>query len=171
MPVDGKLIPTGGGDDIHLVREHLTIGRRETCDICLRFPNVSGRHAELTYQDGYWTVRDLGSTNGIKVNGEMVRNRNLSPGDEITIASDETQHSARVRIVGQSVLIPPVFFEAGPGEGIATNTATMRLLGADRAHSTGLVLFRFANETYASVKRSGGDVLPSRRQTKRFKSL
>jgi adenylate cyclase len=87
MPVDGKLIPTGGGDDIPLVRDHLTIGRRETCDICLRFPNVSGRHAELTYQDGYWTVRDLGSTNGIKVNGEIVRNKNLSPGDEITIAS------------------------------------------------------------------------------------
>jgi pSer/pThr/pTyr-binding forkhead associated (FHA) protein len=41
----------------------------------------------LTYQDGYWTVRDLGSTNGIRVNGEQVRNRNLSPGDEITIAS------------------------------------------------------------------------------------
>jgi adenylate cyclase len=87
MPVESQLVPNGGGDNIPLVRDHLTIGRRETCDICLRFPNISGRHCELTYQDGYWTIRDLGSTNGIRVNGESVRQRNLSPGDQISIAN------------------------------------------------------------------------------------
>ena len=89
MAVDsvGELVPVGGGDPIPLKRGVLTIGRRESCNICLRFPNVSGLHCELAYKDaGFWQVRDLGSTNGIKVNGERVLNRPLRPGDEIAIA-------------------------------------------------------------------------------------
>jgi pSer/pThr/pTyr-binding forkhead associated (FHA) protein len=82
----GKLVPVGGGDSIPLIRDVLTMGRRESCDICLQFPNVSGRHCELVFKDGYWTVRDLGSTNGIKVNGERVQSKILHPGDTITIA-------------------------------------------------------------------------------------
>jgi pSer/pThr/pTyr-binding forkhead associated (FHA) protein len=89
MPVEsvGELVPVGGGDPIPLRRGVLTIGRRESCDISLKFPNVSGLHCELAYKDaGFWQVRDLGSTNGIKVNGERVLNRPLRPGDEIAIA-------------------------------------------------------------------------------------
>ena len=83
----GELVPVGGGDPIPLRRGVLTIGRRESCDISLRFPNISGLHCELAYKDaGFWQVRDLGSTNGIKVNGERVLNRPLRPGDEIAIA-------------------------------------------------------------------------------------
>jgi adenylate cyclase len=84
---NGELIPAGGGDNIPLIRNKLTIGRRESCDICLRFPNISGIHCELSFQDGYWYIRDLGSTNGIKVNGERVGRKPLSAGDEICIAS------------------------------------------------------------------------------------
>src|SRR5262249_20701222 len=58
----------------------------ESCDIPLRYHNVSGQHAELRYQDGYWSIRDLNSTNGIKVNGERVGSKPLRPGDEISIA-------------------------------------------------------------------------------------
>lgn len=83
---NGELIPVGGGDPIPLVRSKLTIGRRDSCDICLRFPNISSRHCELTFQDGYWLIRDLGSTNGIKVNGSRTQQRPLQPGDEVTIA-------------------------------------------------------------------------------------
>src|SRR5262249_3790321 len=36
-------------------------------------------------RDGYWHIRDLGSTNGIKVNGARVHERYLHPGDTITI--------------------------------------------------------------------------------------
>lgn len=83
----GELVPVGGGDPIPLRRGILTIGRRESCDISLKFPNISGLHCELAYKDaGFWQVRDLGSTNGIKVNGERVLNRALRPGDEIAIA-------------------------------------------------------------------------------------
>lgn len=83
---NGELIPTGGGDAIPLVRETLTMGRRESCDICMRFPNISGVHCELSYRDGYWIIKDLKSTNGIKVNGSRVLKKVLQPGDTITIA-------------------------------------------------------------------------------------
>jgi len=83
----GELVPIGGGDPIPLKRGVLTIGRRESCSICLKFPNISGLHCELAYKDaGYWQIRDLGSTNGLKVNGQRVLNRPLRPGDEIAIA-------------------------------------------------------------------------------------
>jgi adenylate cyclase len=90
MSLEGsELVPVKGGDPIPLLRTKLVIGRRESCDICLRFPNISGRHCELTFQEGYWTVRDLGSTNGIRVNGDRVTHKNLLPGTRITIANRE----------------------------------------------------------------------------------
>jgi adenylate cyclase len=82
----GELVPVGGGDTIPLIRDLLTIGRRESCDICLRLPNVSGIHCELNNKDGYWYIKDLGSTNGIKVNGIRVQQKLLHPGDKLTIA-------------------------------------------------------------------------------------
>jgi adenylate cyclase len=84
---NGELVPVGGGDNIPLIRNKLTIGRRETCDICLRFPNISGLHCELTFQDGYWLVRDLNSKNGVKVNGVKIKQKVLSGGDKISIAN------------------------------------------------------------------------------------
>ena len=91
----GVLEPIGGGDSIPLLKEHVVVGRRESCDICLRFSNVSSRHCELTLQHGYWKVRDLQSTNGVKVNGERVIEKRIYPGDELTIA----KHRFRVDYV------------------------------------------------------------------------
>src|SRR5262245_26066518 len=82
---NGELVPLGGGDSIPLQREALVIGRRDSCDIRMPFPNISGQHCELSFKDGYWTVRDLNSTNGIKVNGQRVLKKLLHPGDEIII--------------------------------------------------------------------------------------
>jgi adenylate cyclase len=81
-----ELVPVGGGDPIPLLKTPLVIGRRESCDIPMRFPNVSGKHCELSLVDGVWQIRDLGSTNGTKVNGQQVSLKWLRPGDEITIA-------------------------------------------------------------------------------------
>ena len=86
LEAHGELIPTLGGDPIPLIRETLTIGRRDSCDIALKFPNVSGVHCELSFRNGYWHIRDRNSTNGIKVNGNRVVEKYLHPGDEITIA-------------------------------------------------------------------------------------
>jgi len=83
---NGQLVPVGGGDAIPLIRDQMSMGRRESCDIHLPFANVSGIHCELTYKQGYWFITDMGSTNGIKVNGVRVHKRALSPNDTITIA-------------------------------------------------------------------------------------
>ncbi len=83
----GELVPVGGGDPIPLTHEIMTIGRRESCDICLKFQNVSSTHCELGYANGFWVIRDMGSTNGIKVNGVRTTRKALRPSDEITISS------------------------------------------------------------------------------------
>lgn len=83
---NGELVPIGGGDPIPLIRPTLTVGRRQSCDICLAFPNVSALHCELAFKDGHWSIRDLGSTNGLKVNNSRVQKKVLHPKDVITIA-------------------------------------------------------------------------------------
>ena len=83
--LNGELVPVGGGDAIPLIRDLLTVGRRESCDICLHFPNISGLHCELSFRNGYWYIRDRNSTNGIKVNGSRVQEKLLHPKDEVTI--------------------------------------------------------------------------------------
>ena len=82
----GQLVPTGGGDNIVLRQEKLLIGRRENCDIVLRFNNVSGQHARMTLEAGYWFLKDLGSRNGTKVNGYRISRKRLDPGATIAFA-------------------------------------------------------------------------------------
>ncbi|MFO0429586.1 MAG: FHA domain-containing protein [Planctomyces sp.] len=82
----GVLNPCGGGDPIPLIRTKLLVGRRPSCDIVLPFANVSSHHCELELKGGYWHIRDLGSSNGIKVNGERCLSRCICPGDEVQIS-------------------------------------------------------------------------------------
>ena len=85
----GQLVPVGGGDPIPLLKTPLLIGRRSRCDIVLDFPNVSSQHCELAFINGFWQIRDLGSSNGIKVNGEWLDTKFLQPGDMVTIAKHQ----------------------------------------------------------------------------------
>jgi hypothetical protein len=82
----GELIPQGGGDPIPLLKKQLLIGRRESCDIVLRFANVSAHHCQLFINGGYWFVRDMKSRNGVKVNGIKVQEKRIDPGDEVCVA-------------------------------------------------------------------------------------
>ena len=89
----GELIPVGGGDPIPLLKKTLLVGRRESCDIVLRFSNVSAHHCQLYCNEGYWYVKDMQSRNGIKVNGVRVTEKRLDPGDELSVA----KHKYEVR--------------------------------------------------------------------------
>lgn len=64
-----------------------TIGRSDSCDVVLEDPNVSRRHAEFRIQGGEWHVVDLGSTNGVKVNGRVASSARLREGDRITLGT------------------------------------------------------------------------------------
>jgi len=89
--VNGELVPIGGGDPMPLIREVLVVGRRDNCDIKMEFPNISGRHCELLFRQGFWYIRDLNSTNGIKVNGARVQEKLLHSCDEVTIGKRNFQ--------------------------------------------------------------------------------
>jgi len=68
--------------------ERSTIGRSRDADCVLRDPNVSRHHAELRRSPrGEWTIADLGSTNGIKVNGRRVGSTRLKSGDQVTVGT------------------------------------------------------------------------------------
>jgi hypothetical protein len=82
----GELIPVGGGDPIPLLKRSLLVGRRESCDIVLRFSNVSAHHCQLNINGGYWYVRDAESRNGVKVNNVRVTEKRLDPGDILHVA-------------------------------------------------------------------------------------
>ena len=75
----------GGGRRNVLSGSRVVVGRSREADIVLQDPNVSRRHAELRRDNGGWQIVDLGSTNGIKVNGRRVDNQPLNAGDQITI--------------------------------------------------------------------------------------
>ena len=63
--------------------EELVIGRHPSCDVVLGDDTVSRRHAQLTFRDGGWILRDLDSTNGTRVNGQCVGRCRLRPGDQL----------------------------------------------------------------------------------------
>ncbi len=99
----GMLIPTGGGEDVPLKKSTILIGRRETCDIVLRFPNVSGQHCRLTLESGYWFATDLNSSNGTKLNGTRITGkRRLDPGAIIAIAKHQYEVQYNPESLGAS---------------------------------------------------------------------
>jgi pSer/pThr/pTyr-binding forkhead associated (FHA) protein len=64
-------------------QEDLLIGRGPGCDVALPDETVSRRHARLVFRDGGWIVQDLGSCNGVTVNGVRVGRCQLRPGDRV----------------------------------------------------------------------------------------
>jgi len=74
------------GSRLELVDGTLVLGRSAECDILLDSTAASKRHAELRIHGGSVILVDLGSTNGSRVNGEMVQERVLASGDSIELA-------------------------------------------------------------------------------------
>jgi hypothetical protein len=80
LVTDGKRLVIGSGG--------ATIGRSRSCDVVLADANVSRRHAEVRPRGGSWTIADLGSTNGVVVNGVRIeRPHALRAGDRIEIGT------------------------------------------------------------------------------------
>ena len=67
----------------------VVIGRSKDCDIRLADPNVSRRHAELRQEGAAYWILDLGSTNGLSVNGRRQQRAKLENEDRIIVGSTE----------------------------------------------------------------------------------
>ncbi len=74
----------------------VTIGRSDQCDIAVKDSSMSGRHAEISKMNGEIRVKDMGSANGIWLNGERVEDVELFDGDVLRLG----QTSIRVDVVG-----------------------------------------------------------------------
>jgi len=81
-----RLIPVDGGDAIDITRDLTVVGRKEDCDVRLDHKSVSKIHCVIVKTDGLLLLRDLGSTNGTRVNGHRVRRAALLPNDQLCIA-------------------------------------------------------------------------------------
>jgi FHA domain len=84
MPV--RLVALDEGPDILLDRAMVVVGRHPSCDTRLDSLRVSRQHCCMSQEKGEVTVRDLGSTNGIRINGQRVERGRLRHGDELSIA-------------------------------------------------------------------------------------
>ncbi len=81
-----QLVPLDGGPPIEIVKDLVLVGRKEECDLRLEHKSVSKMHCVLVKTDGLLLLRDLGSTNGTRVNGTRVRRAALLPNDQVSIA-------------------------------------------------------------------------------------
>ena len=80
-----QLVDVVTGEIMQVTQARCTIGReRSVADIALKDPNVSRRHAELTYTGTDWTLEDLNSTNGTFVNNRRIMRAPLRNGDILT---------------------------------------------------------------------------------------
>jgi pSer/pThr/pTyr-binding forkhead associated (FHA) protein len=82
-----QLIPLDGGPPIEIERDLLVVGRKEECDLRLDHKGVSKLHCVIVKTDGLLVLRDLGSTNGTRVNGQRVRRAALLPNDRLAFGS------------------------------------------------------------------------------------
>ena len=69
------------------------LGRSRDCDIQIEDANVSRRHAEIRQEGTSYSIVDIGSTNGIEVNGRGVKRAKLEPGDSFIIGATEVTFS------------------------------------------------------------------------------
>ena len=80
-----QLVDVVSGESHNITSAQVTIGReRSVSDIALRDPNVSRRHAQLTFAGSDWSIEDLNSTNGTLVNNRRITRCPLRNGDLLT---------------------------------------------------------------------------------------
>lgn len=88
-PARSWVVTLQNGEMIRIDKDTMIIGRSRTCDVVIPSAKVSRQHASLTRTDGELYIEDLGSANGVWLNGEKVTRAKISAGDTFTI-SDET---------------------------------------------------------------------------------
>jgi pSer/pThr/pTyr-binding forkhead associated (FHA) protein len=86
--MSARLVPLlsgGAAPIIPLQRPVVLVGRHPDCDVRIDLPQISRRHCCLAQAYERLLIRDLGSRHGVRVNGRVVAEERLRPGDEVAI--------------------------------------------------------------------------------------
>lgn len=93
--------------DIELSEGKFVIGRAASCQLSLDDPLVSRHHAQLSVEGDQVTVEDLGSRNGVKVNGDLITGAyTVKDKDQILIGGQELKYLARKENMGDTLIQP-----------------------------------------------------------------
>lgn len=116
------ITPDGHSRDHLLGSGRTVIGRGRDCQVAIDHPTMSRHHAAVELMDGAWVVLDLGSRNGVRVDGRPVMRAALRPGDRFQCGKVQFEFSGEAGLpqeaptrIGPSVVAPPV--PAPPGGG------------------------------------------------------
>ncbi|MSR30737.1 MAG: FHA domain-containing protein [Gemmataceae bacterium] len=82
-----RLVPLEGGKTVDLTRDLTLVGRKDDCDLRIDHKSISKFHCIIAKLEKELLVRDLGSTNGTKVNGQRIRRAILNSNDCLAIAN------------------------------------------------------------------------------------
>jgi len=128
-------------NELQIDRERLKIGRRADCDLALDHISVSGEHALITTIRNDSFLQDLGSTNGVRVNGRLVKNHHLQDGDEINIAIFNMKFQYEPWVVPDSSWVPTV-------------TRTIKQTGAQEMPPNDQTLLEIGSDESAGLSRN-----------------
>lgn len=82
-----KLLALDDAPAIRVDKPIVVVGRNADCDVVMDSKKVSRQHCCIAQINDYLVVRDLGSTNGVRINGQRVTESKLFAGDELSIGN------------------------------------------------------------------------------------
>lgn len=140
MPKLTVSLPDGGSSTHELTEDVITIGRIEENLIEIPDISVSSRHAQLAKDDGDYVLRDLGSTNGTRLNG-----RELPEGEDVKLSDGDKVAFGKVKVLYNSE-VPAASRPLPVEESVAVLPAAASVRPAD-----------FANASPFQTKKKGAD--------------
>jgi len=120
------------GERIEVVRKQTGIGRGEDNGLALDGASISGHHCEVVRDGNAYSIRDLGSTNGTRLNGEPVQEERLKPKDLISAGGIEIMIDGDDIDVGETPEEPPAAEDPGMAVSRETPGTVSAAFGAKR---------------------------------------
>jgi signal transduction histidine kinase len=143
-----KIVITGAGStqEVELTAHELVLGRAETCDVVLSEESISRRHARISQDPfGRWILEDLGSQNGIMIDGQRVQAQALVPQQQVELGRFSLEY-----VVASDPELAPT----------TSVVATLNIMdeavvsfGDDKAASLSPLLVQHLNELSGSLMR------------------
>jgi PAS domain S-box-containing protein len=132
----------------HLGKEKITIGRASQNDLVLEDPKVSRSHAQVYFKEGRYIIEDLGSTNGVYIDGKRVEKAELEPGSRITLG--EVQMVFTKRLPETPSLEKTAFMTKSELLSVLNQETTAHLLESESKYKTlvenvPLIVYRLQN--------------------------